>query len=59
MPTNGFSIEPLKVKLLAGEQKETEFSQSQDSLKQFLVVWAFQSCARAGEDHDPCHINIW
>ena len=25
MPTNGFSIKPLKVKLLAGEQKATEF----------------------------------
>ena len=24
MPTNGFSIKPLKVKLLAGEQKATE-----------------------------------
>ena len=24
MPTSGFSIEPLKVKLLAGEQKATE-----------------------------------
>ena len=24
MPTNGFSIQPLKVKLLAGEQKATE-----------------------------------
>ena len=26
-PTNGFSIKPLKVKLLAGEQKATEFKQ--------------------------------
>ena len=26
MPTNGFSINPLKVKLLAGEQKATESS---------------------------------
>ena len=25
MPTNGFSIKPLKVKVLAGEQKATEF----------------------------------
>ena len=25
MPTNGFAIKPLKVKLLAGEQKATEF----------------------------------
>ena len=25
MPTNGFSIKPLKVELLAGEQKATEF----------------------------------
>ena len=24
LPTNGFSIKPLKVKLLAGEQKATE-----------------------------------
>ena len=24
MPTNGFSVKPLKVKLLAGEQKATE-----------------------------------
>ena len=25
MPTNGFSIKPLKVKLFAGEQKATEY----------------------------------
>ena len=25
MPTNGFSIKPLKVKLLAGEQKATKY----------------------------------
>ena len=25
MPTNGFSIKPLKIKLLAGEQKATEY----------------------------------
>ena len=26
LPTNGFSIEPLKAKLLAGEEKATEYS---------------------------------
>ena len=31
LPTEGFSIKPLKVKLLAGEQKATEFT------KQFLM----------------------
>ena len=35
MPTNGFAIKPLKVELLLGEQKATEFC--------FQVTWASES----------------
>ena len=32
MPTNGFSIKPLKVKPLAGEQKATEYTEKRKAV---------------------------
>ena len=38
VPTNGFSIQPLKVQLLAGEQVATEIPFSQRNRKRFLLA---------------------
>ena len=39
MPTNGFSIKPLKVKLLAGEQKATEYWKCCFSFSRVCHTW--------------------
>ena len=50
MPTNGFSIKPLKVKLIAGEQKATELIRCQ-------VRFFFYSCRGLGPHGSQKDIN--
>ena len=59
LPTNGFSIKPLKVKLLAGEQKATEFLpfafQEESSFGDF---WPQSSTCRSGCGSKPM-VPFW
>ena len=52
MPTNGFSIKPLKVKLLAGEQKATEIC-SDRSLFVLFRSAATRQITNSGEAISP------
>ena len=47
MPTNGCSIKPLQVKLLAGEQKATKHR------------WAFFCAGAIGNRNDPSITRLW
>ena len=46
MPTDGFSIKPRKVKLLAGEQKATEFPLVGDLDGELITGPALQNLSR-------------
>ena len=47
MPTNGFSIKPLKVKLLAGEQKATEILIQRPNARSPFHPLPIPRCSRA------------
>ena len=51
MPTNGFSIKPLKVKLLAGEQNATAFLHfnARDNLKNPSMLFLFGKSERRAD----------
>ena len=53
LPTNGFSIKPLKVKLLAGEQKATEKWLVGIPQKHERSFSTTRSSSR-GKGHPPC-----
>ena len=59
MPTNGFSIKPLEVKLLAGEQKATEY-ELLFTLKWSQIVGIAGSCiARNRVTFQVTHESSW